>query len=319
MLRHLGPVLLGASLFAGPAAAQVTVPELREAFRNAARETDLVSGLLALTVFGATPGISTATFDVDDGDEFSTYRISPSRAFDAGFTGARVYLEGSLGYLAGGQGEDISIEVAEPTRVGFDFTTFSALGGAGLEFDLAQGTVLRPILLAGYSYTDVDAEFSGPEAGLLSAAGKGILWDAHLHNFIFGGALALQHDESFAGDLNLQARMRYTHYVARSFSATDSVLVGTRDFGVLVGAAELDGPTGLNVVGRQLRWIGFTTGTFLPGRSDALGFNYFVELGGGLELVDPDMVSGVEGVSLRGSGLLGNGVYGWSLGLSLEF
>jgi hypothetical protein len=50
-----------------------------------------------------------------------------------------------------------------------------------------------------------------------------------------------------------------------------------------------------------------------------LGLDYFFELGGGLEIVDRDVVAGIEGVSLRASQITGDGVTGFPPGAQLEF
>ena len=72
-------------------------------------------------------------------------------------------------------------------------------------------------------------------------------------------------------------------------------------------------------LGRDLRWLAFASGTYIPAAKDAVGFSSFAELGGGIELVERGLVAGVDGLSLRVSAILGDDVHGWSAGLALEF
>ena len=105
-----------------------------------------------------------------------------------------------------------------------------------------------------------------------------------------------------------------------TLDASDDALEGASDFGVFTAAATLDGPLPITAFGRELRWLAFATHSRFPGLSgDALGFDYFFELGGGLEIVDREVVAGIEGISLRASYITGDNVTGFSVGAHIEF
>ncbi len=183
--------------------------------------------------------------------------------------------------------------------------------------------MFRPIFLAGYSRIWDDSSVSGPDAQTFKNAGKGILFDAWLNTALVGGAAEVAH-QGYLGpvtDINYGGNVRYDQFYANTFSASDSVLEGGSTFGILTAAAEVNGPVwGLTLLDREVRWIGYATNTYLPaGTGDELGFDYFFELGGGLELVDRNIIDGLEGVSVRSSVLFGDNVYGWTAGLALEF
>lgn len=317
-------VLAGAAALAPPAAAQSEfVAELDRILTEEARRNDLGNAFQSLTIFGATPGITAAVFNVEEDGEtldLSSYKVSPSHSFEPVF-GVRPYVEATLGYLNTDQTVGFDIIPDAPTRAKIDVDTFTALGGAGVEIDLFAGTVARPIVLIGYSRTTSDARIRGPFAEEIDAAGRGVLFDVSINSLLVGGALELAHDSTLDGDIGLAATVRYNHLFDSVLSASDPVLESDGDFGVFTGGIEVDGPLeGATLFGRELRWIGFASSTWLPGeQSDALGFAYFFELGAGLELVDRTVIGGVEGLSLRGSFIVGENVTGWSAGFAIEF
>ncbi|GEO36399.1 hypothetical protein SAE02_05470 [Skermanella aerolata] len=305
-----------------PAIAQVTGPQLRDIIKSAAVTSDLASAFQALTIFGATPGISTARLHVDEAGpdgRFSSYKLAPSYAFASEVPGIRPYVEMTVGYLNNTQSSSLAVNAPVQTAIDLDIDTFTALGGGGLEIDIAEGTVLRPILLAGYSRTSGGGVTNGPEGDLIREAGSGIFFDVVSNNFLIGGALALDHARTLGEDANLKLSLRYNQLLDRSFDASADELEGINSYGVLTGSARIDGPLPVTLAGRSLRWIGFASNTFLPGSKRDLGFSFFFELGGGVEIVDPSIVEGVEGISLRTSAIAGDGVYGWSIGLAMEF
>ncbi|WP_439816692.1 hypothetical protein [Zavarzinia sp. CC-PAN008] len=319
-------ILVAAALvgWALPATAQVTEAQVRDSLRAAAVDTDLARGYQALTIFGSTPGISAARFDVDDGSSSNSYKATPSRRFDIGLRDVglgetRLHVEGSFSYLRAEQSATLTVNAPTPTRFEIDSETFTVLGGIGADIVVGEGTSIRPIFLAGYSRTTTDQEFTGPEGALLRRAGQGVLFDANVDSTLYGGALELVHERTLGTDIKLQARARYNHIVADTFEASDPVLETSGSFGVVTGGFEFDGPTPITIVDRAVRWIAFSDGTWLTDARSALGFDSFVEVGGGIRLVDVDAVPGIGGIELRGSYLLGPEVDGWSVGLSIAF
>ncbi len=305
------------------------VDDLRQEFRNEAERSKLGRSFQALSVFNITPGISAASYYVDNDDPNSdvttidSYKFSPSHTFDP-IHGIKPYVEATVGFLNSEASGQVFVDPNTPTDVSFDIKTIAFLGGGGVEIDIVENTVVRPILLAGYSRIWDSDSISGPGADVLEEAGKGILFDAWLNTFLVGGAVELEHwgSSNPVHDINYTAKIRFNQLYANTYSASDSSLEGGGTFGILTAGAEVDGPLwGVTLLDHEVRWIGFATNTYLPNdqESDALGFDYFFEVGGGLEFVDRTVVSGLEGVSVRSSVLFGNNVYGWTAGLSLEF
>lgn len=338
MRPHRPMAVLGLAAIVGalaaPAAAQTAeedlARELAEAILAArqeliedARRSDIAQGFQAIGIFGSAPGITAATFYVEEDEgadvRINTYKISPNATLDVGW-GVSPYVEGTFSYLDADQ--DIFVDGIEgPVGIDVDYHVYSALGGVGVEVPVAAGTVVRPIALVGYSRIDNDGEINGGavDVFVFENAARGVLVDVTIDSLLFGAAIEVETLQTFEGDINLAGKARFTQFIADSFDASHPVLEGTNTFSLITARAEADGPTGLSVFGREVRWIGFASTTVLPGQGDDLGFDFFVELGGGVELVDRDVISGIEGVSLRGSGIVGNGVYGFTAGLSVEF
>lgn len=321
------PLLAGVVMagLAGPAAAQdqALVDALREAFRSEAARSDLGNAFQSLTVFGATPGISAATFHVDDGSgadlDLNAIKLSPSRSFHVGL-GVRPYVEGTFGYLSAEQTIRVLEGVEDATTAAVDIDAFTVLAGIGIEIPVARGTVIRPIGLIGYSRIEDSAKIRGAFAEELALAGGGIVFDVEIDSLLYGAALELEHARSFEGGITFNGTVRYNQLFDEVLDASDPVLESSGSFGVFTAGAEIDGPTGMTVFSRELRWIGFAANTYLPGeQNDALGFSFFFEIGAGIELVDREVISGIEGISLRGSGIIGDNVTGWTAGLSVEF
>lgn len=318
---------VAAALQPDPVAAQAT-DQIRDIFRDAARKAQVGEAAQALTGFSALPGVSAARFLIDDdsdgaSDSKATKLLLPlaHEVEDIGPPGLSLHTELTLGYLELDQ--DIG-DVASGTILETSFDTrsqvFSAIGGLGVGYALGCCTTLKPMALIGYSRIEQDTDFSGPGAALLDAATDGILFNYTMDLALLGGAVEIADRRPLPHDLRFTGNLRYNHLYARAFRASDPVLETSSHFGVITGLAQLDGPTGAQAFGRDLRWIGFATHSSFPGNSDrALGFDYLFELGGGVEIVDREVVEGIEGLSLRASVLGGNGVIGWSAGFKLQF
>ena len=304
------------------------VNEIRDALRDAAEDLDLGQTIQGLVGFTAFPGVSAANFTVDTdledaSDSDVTKVVLPlARDFaEVGVLDATLYGELTLGYVRIDQELD-NFEAGSPLESSVDsrIEAFSGIAGLGLTIPLGYGTAIRPIALAGYSRTEQNSDFSGPGAALLDEISDGILFNFDVNQALFGGAVALVNETRLPRDLGFTGEIRYNHIVSEGFDASDRIYETRTDFGVMTSLAELDGPTGFSVFGFDVRWLGSLAGSYFPGTSsDALGFDYFIEAGGGLAFLDPTIVRGVEGLQLRGSAVLGNGVTGWSASLALQF
>jgi hypothetical protein len=297
-------------------------PGLANGFRDAVRAEGIGQSLQGLAVFGGAPDISAARYH-GDGQDLDTYKL-PFRHSFAPFGepllgGAAPYVEMTLGYAratARTPGDVAQVDVGLRAR----FRVLTALAGMGLDFPVGQNSVVRPIVLGGYSRISTDVRFEGAAAPLFEEITGGILSRIRIDTALVGGALEFEHRRQFRGDLRFTGRLRYSQLRSLAVAASDAAFRVNGSFGVGTGSATLNGPLGMRVAGGDLRWIAFGGGTVLVGEERrALGFGEFAEIGAGLELAAPGTVPGVEGISLRGSGIFGHNVTGWSVGVSLEF
>jgi hypothetical protein len=290
--------------------------------QGVARAEGLGRAFETFSVFGGTPGIAAAKYysDVD----LNSYQLPVAHTFapiETGwFAGVAPYTEITLGY--------VNADVTAPLETGglvrdsvkLSFNSYSALAGAGVEVHLGQGFKLRPVALAGYARVDGNAKFSGPNAAFLSSALRGILGGAGLDTVLLGGALELLYETAFPGDLRLAAQARYNELATVVTSASNKALKENGSFGVATGRIAFTGPTDWRVFGHDLRWIGYLSGTWLPDTDPGtLGFNAFAEIGGGLQLIAPGIVRGVQGGTVRASAIVGPGVTGWLVSAALDF
>ena len=318
-------LLLGCFASFSEAHAQTTISDIsKDAFLELARTTELGNALQALTIFGGTPGISSARYTSDPGPgaelKLRGIKLPPSYTFEPEAHGPRPYIEGTFGYLNALDKRAFSFLPGTVTVSDAELDTYTAIGGAGLAFDIAEGTVMRPIVLAGYSRIEDDVQLSGDFADQITAVADGVFFNVVTNSYVLGGALELTHKRKMSEDLGFMVEGRYSHFFVDVFNASDRVLETSDFFGTLTLRTELEGPTGATLFGSDLNWVLSARGVYLPGQvGDALGFSAFGEFGGGVKVAVPDLVPRLQAASLRAAGIVGGNVTGWTVGVSLHF
>ena len=322
-----------AAMFPAAGAAQ-SIDQLRELLRERASDLGIGEAVQGLTAFSALPGVSAARFtidqDVDGASDAKATKFVLPLSYDIaafGVEGLDLHTEVTVGYMTVDQSfDDLFSGTSLECDVDMRTRSLSAIGGVGLGYAVSRHTTIRPVALFGYTRIEQDADFSGAGADLTDALTEGFLFNYKVNQALAGAAVEVADSRSLADDLRWKGSVRYNHVYGYAFDASDTVLDTNSDFGVLTvlaelaELAELDGPTGISTFGRELRWIGFAGHSNFPGDSSrSFDFSYFFELGGGFEVVDRSVVDGVEGLSLRASGIAGDGIYGWNVGLKLAF
>jgi hypothetical protein len=318
--RRISAVLLASAvlLLASSALAQ----RVQLGAEGVVQSENLGRAFETFSIFGGTPGIAAARYYSEF--QLNSFQLPITHTFEpievGQFASVAPYAEVTLGYLTGDQTFSLVPSPTTPTSVKLSFDSWSALAGGGLELRFGDGFRLRPIVLAGYAHVGGDATFTGPNSAFFRTAVHGILSDAALNTALLGGALELVYDTTFPGDLTLTARARYNEVAAIVTSATDPSLKQNGSFGVATASVTLDGPTDWRIATHAVRWLGYVRGTGLPSTNrDILGFNSFAEIGGGLQLIAPDVIRGVQGGTVRASAIVGPGVTGWLVGAALNF
>lgn len=274
------------------------------------------------SILGGTPGIAAAryysNFDLD------SYQLPIGHSFqpiEGGLlSGVSPYAEITLGYLTGNQTFPLTSDGNSPNSVKLTFNSWSALAGAGIDVPLGNGFKIRPIVLVGFSHVSGDAQFYGPGADVARSQVLGVLANASLNSVLLGGALELVYQTPLRGNVNLTAQARYNELAALVTSASSSALQGDGSFGVATASVMLTGPTGWQIANNDLHWLGYAKGTWLPDTNPSvLGFNGFAELGGGLKIIAPEIIRGVQGATFRASAIVGPNVTGWLVSAALNF
>ena len=313
-------VLTGAAVFAiassGNAQTVTLGPE------GVTQSEGLGRAFQTFSILGGTPGIAAARYYSDF--DLNSFQLPISHSFDpieGGFlSGVAPYAEITLGYLTGSQTFPLTSDGNSPNSVKLSFNAWSALAGGGIDVPLGNGFKVRPIVLAGYSYVGGDAQFYGPNSVLARSQVSGILSDASLNSVLLGGALEVIYETPLRGDMNLRAQARYNELVALVTGASSNALQDSGSFGVANASVTLTGPTGWHIASNAVRWLGYVKGTWLPETNPSvLGFNAFAEVGGGLQIIAPGVIRGVQGATVRASAIAGPGVTGWLVSAALNF
>lgn len=284
-----------------------------------ARSEGLGRAFQTFSVFGGTPGIAAAQYQSDF--NLSNYQLPITHTFEKwNDLGVAPYAEITLGYLNAQGTFPLEGDASSPKSARISFNSWSALAGIGVEAQLGSDVKIRPIVLAGYAHFRADTDFSGPNASVIATALRGILTHAALNTALVGGALEIVYEQKFRGDFLVTVRTRYNELEAIVTSATNRSLKQDGSFGVATGGINVSGPTDWHIAGRSIRWLGYTNGTWFPDTDrSTLGFNAFAEIGGGVQLLAPDIVRGVQGGTLRASAIVGPGVTGWLVSAALDF
>jgi hypothetical protein len=313
-------VLIGCTVLAlaGSVHAQTVVlgPE------GVAHNEDLGRAFQTFSIFGGTPGVAAAQYYSDF--DLNSFQLPIAHTFESiqggYFDGIAPYAELTLDYLTGGRTFLLTPDANSPSNVRLSFDAWSALAGGGLDVPLGNGFRLRPILLAGYSHVGGDANFFGANSVLFGSLVRGVLSDASLNSALLGGALELIYETQFSGDLALRAQARYNELAALVTNASSKALEQNGSFGVANASITLSGPTDWHIAANAIRWLGYAKGTWLPNTNPAvLGFNAYAEIGGGLQMIAPNVIRGVQGGTVRASAIVGPGVTGWLVSAALDF
>src|ERR1700730_2528591 len=313
-------VLTGTAVFAiassGNAQTVTLGPE------GVAQSEGLGRAFQTFSILGGTPGIAAAQYYSNF--ELNSFQLPISRSFDpiegGLLSGVAPYAEITLGYLTGNQTFPLISDGNSPHSVKLSFDSWSALAGGGIDVPLGNGFKVRPIVLAGYSHVGGYAQFYGPNSALARSQVTGILSDASLNSALLGGALELIYETPLRGDMNLRAQARYNEVVALVTGASSNALQNNGSFGVANTSVTLTGPTGWHIATNDVRWLGYAKGTWLPDTNPSvLGFNAFAEVGGGLRIIAPGVIRGVQGATVRASAIAGPGVTGWLVSAALNF
>lgn len=320
----LPPVLAALCGLCGSAAAQ-TIQDIRDIVRRVAQDARYSAFLTALADKAEDGELSAGRLDIDGdpGIAIDSF-VVPFRA-DAWPSrhGHTFHVEATVGYASS------RVDIpdlwsgglpGQETRVISEYRTFAGDFAVGPSFRLNDGALLQPLVHLGIAWTENDADYIGPGAPFTSAVTDGILfnWDGLYGSY--GASLALRPKKTFFNDIVTQPLLRYDIRRTEALDVDDPALEGgdLSHWGTL--RVDVSGPTGLTIADNPLDWQADIGYRYLFGdTADALGFGELWELGAGLGWHAEDRLPMISHMQLLGTVQFSEGVFGWSVGLSLQF
>jgi len=275
-----------------------------------------VNGVLALMGYMLTPDVTTGSLSISNAASGNPDFAMTTAG--GGFTVSRatpLYLEGTLGYSS--YDPTFVANNGQVTgSVAAKWSAYSATGGIGWDFPLAERLVIRPILNASYGRVDSNTSATGQTA---SGAEFDFLVNGRLDAYGLGGSLVLAY-ERYRPENEIDVELRYTNIFLRSFGGTSTAVQGSADAQSVSLWSRWRAPTGLSMLQRPLRYVlEFAYTTFLGDLDGVLGFNDRISLGTGLELDSSAYDIAVTRTRLMARYQAGAHVRGWTIGLAVSF
>lgn len=278
----------------------------------------------AASLFALSPGLRVSALRVDAsviGElELDLFKLPLSHEFEPVWRGLRPYGQLTVGGFQSEKAFVLPILPLTPTFGEIELSGFAAIGGLGVSIPVAEHTTLRPLALAGYARVSSEGTLTGPFSALLLRLADGVVINAEADALVLGGSIEALHRQRFSGGYGVDGSLRIGLLTAKIL---ESSFEDIEDRGYLPSVSarvEVDGPTGFAHDGRSIQWLASVAGNYVPGPTGGfLGTPAAFELGGGVAIPIADGGAMTKGVTLRASMLLGDGVTGWSVGLSLAY
>lgn len=315
------PVRMARALFAfcvvtgaASAAAQTT--------RDLIGAARLGSGYSQIFSLAATPDISSAHLDINDGDlpqSLTVTRIPYEGNLltlsDRNSIGWRV----SAGYFR----EKDQFPVTGANGVAGDiaskWSAFSATGGLFLKSKLGYGFTFEPGVDLSVARLLNDASYAGAAASLKPAV-DGSLFNWHENAWLVTPNAALEWSTAFAPAQTLTVRAHVAWSWISSFDESDPLLRFKETAGSWSLQSTYSAPTGARLFARPLNYMvnaGYG-GFFGPNRS-ALGFSTLANVGGGFEVPLSATNAQSKRLQVGAAYLFGPHVKGWTVSLGLTY
>jgi hypothetical protein len=308
---------------AAPSPAQ-TIDDVRDTLRSSLRDVHFAKSFAGLVLLADELELAAANYRIDDAvdTELSVFALPFQRTFRPfGADAVGLHLEGSLGWARASQRTDDLYSGLFPggtTSVETDWTTYGGLLGAGLEFELGSGLTFTPILDVALARIENEADYGGPGAALTATLFDGIAFNWSALALSAGPAARIDWSGPLGETHEFSLIARYDLRWTGTIDADDPAQEFSVRSQMLTCRGDLVGPTGIEVFERPLRWratVGYRR--FVEG--SLFGADDLFQLGGGLEVATGDLLPAIGGLSLSGALIVGDGIDGWTLGLSASF
>ena len=324
MRSAVSALIVLATLLAGRLPAQ-TLEDVRNAIRNNLSTANYPHFVIGLIDLAEENELSGANYEIGSDPELdvSTLILPIGGRVPLGESTTKLYWETYLGYLDG-EAELRNLfgntPGLEDTAADSEWQAFSALGGLGLEFPVAERLTLTPLLNASISRVENNASYSGNGAGVAELLLDGILFNWNATFVGYGAGIRSDWKQPLGNDYDLELILRYDFMRLETTTSTDRAQDFSENSQRAVARLDFTGPTGIDAFGSPLRWrTKLAYRRFLSAAGEAIGFDDFIEVGAGLEFSVLEKVPLLSQLSLSGSVIYGDNVRGWSFGVGVKF
>jgi hypothetical protein len=321
----IGPALLLATIATtlpaqGGAPPAPDIGSLRTSLRESLRDSQTLRATSQLVVAAEDYEVSGARYRFADEDvDLEVLSLPFSGTVETGGPAGLpdLYYEAVFGYANAHERADSSVLGVSVTG---DTNSIGGLLGLGPRFTLTESLLVALVGNVGISRLENDTRYSGPNADVVRSLADGIAFNWEAWTLNYGAAARADWRE------NLDAEGRYVATAVARYDLrwTDTIEVDdpAQEFSakvqLLTLQGEFTGPTGIAIRERDLTWRA-TAGyrNFLEG--DLFGVTDFYVVGGALELDVSDQIGGNGKLSLGATGIFGEDLAGWTVGLGLRF
>jgi len=269
--------------------------------------------LLSIVGLAATPDITASRLNLDDTGDLAGERIDVLRLandLSVDFDDGTLFFEGNLGFARA----DVDLRLGDNVREKVNFDAIGAFGSVGPSLRVGEFTRLRPLAIIGMGY--VSDDFGLPDD---LAPDEGADIDLRQWSLAGGFGLSIDHERPI-GDDTLDLRLKVSQLFFTTLWSGDPRFTGDTVNRNVNANAVYKYDTGIRLVGHPLLLTGLLgANAFLGDQRDALGFAWFAEYGGGLELDLSGGDTAVQRARVRVTGIAGDGVTGISFGLGVGF
>lgn len=328
-LRGVAAASLFGFLLGGSAPARAQVLDPMDAIGRISAQ-DIASSLISYNNFAASPGIEGSNLDVDLGDDqphlkYGRFSIQIPISIKTKIDWLNFYTDFGYGSLEINDDFSALSASGELLDVSAERTVDSGRLGLGVEFLPTPRLHIAPYFewsmsalrsKTRVSPTRFDLGGVTPEEAVLLRDWKAAAWTV-------GGVLDVKYLHWFGEEKNrLDLQARYAIAWAETFNESLPRLRSGDVRNTLTVEALWRSITDVRVLKKNLAWNVFVNSSSFPGQEkDDLGFTYYFGFGAGLDLYVPERLWGKIGrnfIGLRGSGIVGDDVRGWSIVLSLR-
>jgi hypothetical protein len=291
---------------------------------------DIAESLISFNNFTTSPGIEGANLHVDWGDgqpdtEYSRFSIQIPISIETDIPWLNVYTE--VGYGSLWIEDDFSARntQGQTFSVNTDRQVDSGRLGLGVEFLPTPGLYIAPYFAASLSGLHSTTRLPGGvvDPSNITPEEQALLTNWRARAWSVGGVLDVKYLHWFGFEKNrLDLQGRYALSWNETFDESLPILDTSALRNTLVLEALWRSITDFRVFKKRLSWNTFVNTTSFPGQEkDDLGFTYYFGIGAGVDLYIPERLWGRIGrnfIGLRGSGIIGDDVRGWSIILSFR-